>query len=592
MRRRSSIIGSIYTYTVNSNCEGGTVYINNVSSGTIRSGKFIFERLGGDETYNIRITGGVPGGGQNTSTETTYDYSMSDGPYNCNFGYSGGTQYLNNVHSAIRTVTRTKYDPYSYTAPNDNVVRRDSSVTMNYSGPNYGTPTYSSWSYGSYRRHSASWQYDDPSWVSKSSSNYGDYATNWALTCDSNSGDIRSDYDNWVQAASGKSMRLNMSQDKYNPPVYIYKVYSDCKGKNVYFDGVYKGTINSIGYFEASITNGDSYYTVTIGGTAPSHSSGSWNYTYARTPTVISNGFSASGGTTGNVSTTSMKKRSVTTYSFPSAANVYRNNHVIMNYSVRNTEEQQYVSWSHVSIPSWLSYKTTTSGSHQSPTEVGHYVFAVNSGSARSSDVQYRQNESNNAGTSRAAQLAGRTDVFSVNTASPKFGCTGGSFTVNTKSYWTEGTTVKGRNPWSWRTQPASWISPQHTIIDNGTTSNGTTDRYTASNNIGGARSSSNVMVQANSGKTITITFSQNAGGITIASSLYTRCYPVQRGSNTPSPSSTSISTNAFIPYGAPMADSRPLTHGAEIIIYVNNSGTMSRIWSGIPVNGSTITIK
>ena len=56
-------------------------------------------------------------------------------------------------------------------------------------------------------------------------------------------------------------------------PVYIYKVYSNIIGASVYFDGTYKGTINSGGYFSTSIQEGNSQYNVTLsGGTIPVNS--------------------------------------------------------------------------------------------------------------------------------------------------------------------------------------------------------------------------------------------------------------------------------------------------------------------------------
>lgn len=391
MRRRSSTKGAVYTYTVYSNCEGGIVYIDNVSSGTIRSGKFVFERQGGNEGYNIRISGGVPSNGESTSTETTQVYNMSTGPRNFTFDSSGGTQQLNGIQSSVSTGTRTKYNPYSYTAPNSAVVRRNSSVTMNYSGPYYGTPTYSNWSYGPSRRHPAYWDFSNPSWLSISSSNSGDYNTNLTLNCSSNSGGARFTRNYWVQADSNKKMELTVSQDEYTPPVYTYTVYSNCIGGSVYFDMALKGTINSSGVFKISITNGDTYYRVTISGGVPSKTYGNWEYTF--TPPTLSS-FPASGGKSSNVAITSKKSRTVKSYTAPSFGDVRRNGNVTMNYSINNGSEQQYVSWNHSTLGSWLSYKTVTYGTHASPLEVGYYTCTANSGLDRGVDFTYKQNES------------------------------------------------------------------------------------------------------------------------------------------------------------------------------------------------------
>lgn len=47
------------TYTVYSNCNGGSVYFNNNLVGTISSGKLIVE-LSGADSYTVKIEGGVP----------------------------------------------------------------------------------------------------------------------------------------------------------------------------------------------------------------------------------------------------------------------------------------------------------------------------------------------------------------------------------------------------------------------------------------------------------------------------------------------------------------------------------------------------
>lgn len=47
------------TYTVYSNCNGGSVYFNNNLVGTISSGKLIVE-LSGADSYTVKIKGGGP----------------------------------------------------------------------------------------------------------------------------------------------------------------------------------------------------------------------------------------------------------------------------------------------------------------------------------------------------------------------------------------------------------------------------------------------------------------------------------------------------------------------------------------------------
>lgn len=70
------------TYTVYSNCNGGSVYFNNNLVGTISSGKLIVE-LSGADSYTVKIEGGVPSTSTGTSestdsgSDTSNEYSPS-----------------------------------------------------------------------------------------------------------------------------------------------------------------------------------------------------------------------------------------------------------------------------------------------------------------------------------------------------------------------------------------------------------------------------------------------------------------------------------------------------------------------------------
>lgn len=589
MRRRSSIIGSHYTYTVFSNCEGGHVFFDNVLHGVIENGKYTVSILEGNRNYVVSILGGAPNDGSNTETEYTTDYDFS-GYTNQSYPYQGGnSSFL--LDSSARDATRTKYNPYSYVSPSNATVNRDSSVTMNYSGPHYGTPTYGSWNYGGWYRVGTNWQYNDPSWVSRSASNEGSYNVRWNFSCSANSGSARSDYDQIRQDSGSNQGRVDFSQAVYNPPVYNYTVYSNCAGASVYFDGTHQGTISG-GSFSKNITNGDAYYTVTLSGGVPGTSYGNYTYSYVRTPTIISTGMSAAGGSTGDVSTTSYKSRNNTYYDPPGSGRVNANASISLNYTSHSGTEQVYVSWFHNNIPSWLGYTTRTYGTNASPTEKGYYTFAANTGAARSFDVGYTQNESGKAGLSPAAQVAGITNVFTTSRTNCPFTAVGSLVTVNTQSYYASGSTVQGRRPWSWKIALPSWITAQYTIIDNGTASTGTTDKYTASaNNTNAARSYNTTMLQQDTGKTIAMSFTQAVGGFTINSSKWTGFW-VSTIATPPASSSKRFGSGALIPYGTALSNGVTFANTTTVQVFTQNEvGTMVWKWSGKPTNGQIVTI-
>lgn len=234
-----------YAYTVNSNCEGGTVYFNNVSKGTISGRRLAFEDRAASGT--VRISGGVPRNYTETvdtgtetvgtNTENDYDFSAQSGNTSQSFSYSGGNSSVT-VDSSKRSRSVTTYRDYtktrtvSYSAPANKTAYGDSSaVTMNYTGPNYGSVQTSygsnytsegSWS--GWSRVGTSWRYDDPSWISKSSSNSGSYNIIWNFNCSANSStSSRSGYDDLVQDGSGDTIRFNFSQT--GRPADTYECY-------------------------------------------------------------------------------------------------------------------------------------------------------------------------------------------------------------------------------------------------------------------------------------------------------------------------------------------------------------------------------
>lgn len=168
-----------YTYTVNSNCNGGTVYFNNVNKGTISNGRLTFTDEAASGT--VRISGGVPSNSR-VQTDTDYDYDTDtesdtdyDYLYNCRNPYSTSitldpeaqnytmdivctTATRTRSMSRSRSMTRSRpvYTNYNYSAPSNKTCQGNGSVTMNYTSStstSYGS--YGSWSYGSW----GSWQY-------------------------------------------------------------------------------------------------------------------------------------------------------------------------------------------------------------------------------------------------------------------------------------------------------------------------------------------------------------------------------------------------------------------------------------------------
>ena len=166
---------TLYSYTINSNCTGGTVYFNNSSKGTIpSSGTLSFTDTASSGT--IRISGGVPS--NHTSYGDWYDgstsYEYSTGSYSTFVSFSSSTNESHTTvnHTAAadsdtvycyayRYATRRRraywntyrdYTTYTYSAPSSRTIYGNSSATtMNYSsssssGTEDGETEYGSWS--------------------------------------------------------------------------------------------------------------------------------------------------------------------------------------------------------------------------------------------------------------------------------------------------------------------------------------------------------------------------------------------------------------------------------------------------------------
>lgn len=162
-----------YSYTVNSNCEGGTVYFNNVRKGTISGGRLVFTDEAASGT--VRISGGVPSSttsyGDWYDGSTSYEYQTGSYSNFVSFSSSTNKQHKNVSHGvnadsdtvycyAYKYATRQRrpywttyrdYTTYNYSAPANKTCQGNSSVTMNYtqstsSGTQNGGTEYGSWS--------------------------------------------------------------------------------------------------------------------------------------------------------------------------------------------------------------------------------------------------------------------------------------------------------------------------------------------------------------------------------------------------------------------------------------------------------------
>lgn len=197
-----------YTYTINSNCNGGTVYFGTSNSsqtinvGKVSNGKCVFERT--EASGYVRISGGVPDSVYNQYVDDGYDTDPNDystpetrnedstsvfrwqGKSNsevdmaqgkCSYkGASGQGSYYNIESYTQETgerrtryynLRRTKYHYKDtvYTAPSTVQMNGDTSKTMNYSvKTTNGSTKYGNWE--EYNRTWSDWSsYNDKSGV-------------------------------------------------------------------------------------------------------------------------------------------------------------------------------------------------------------------------------------------------------------------------------------------------------------------------------------------------------------------------------------------------------------------------------------------
>lgn len=294
----------MYKFTVISNCNGGSVYANNILRGTISGGKLEFWDAN-NTAKTVRISGGVPSTSINrtpmsdevengTDYDYTTDYDCSVSKISFSFNSSGGSGSAS-VHnskrdgsrsrSKSRSRSRTNVATTTYSAPANSTVIAESSVTMNYNSSTSNTTEYGSWSsynYGSWSGWSyGSWQHQTPTVSAQSNWAPGSISGSsepWTLNvnCSANtSTSSRSDYFN-VNLLNG-THRVNISQSGKPADVYVFEFkdgtpgagtatcdenewYSSNRGIN-YFDSGYSSWFGI-----TSTLNGNQYTSATGSG--------------------------------------------------------------------------------------------------------------------------------------------------------------------------------------------------------------------------------------------------------------------------------------------------------------------------------------
>lgn len=248
---------TIYSFTVRSNYNGGTVYANDVNKGTISGGSLTFYDPS-NATKTIRISGGIPDKSENTVSDgtdteigTDYDstteYDKRVGRSSFTFDHNGGTltttvysSYREGNRSRSMSRSRPKYrvDTTTWAAPANKTVAANSSVTMNYTSSVSSKTTYGSWSgytYGSWSSWSyGDWQVSRPTisaqsnWAPGSISGNGEPYT-LTVACQANTSTTsRSDYFT-INHAGGQTTRVNLSQSGKPVNTYVFR-YSDDAG--------------------------------------------------------------------------------------------------------------------------------------------------------------------------------------------------------------------------------------------------------------------------------------------------------------------------------------------------------------------------
>ncbi len=376
-----------------------------------------------------------------------------------------------------------------------------------------------------------------------------EYGSNVSWSVSASGYDTQSGTFSNMTSNQSKSVTLVLS-------TYSYTVYSNIPGASVYFNGTYKGTISG-GSFSTSIQGGDTYYNVTIsGGTLPSGRRVNGSTTTEKntetgtdTDTTTENNFSVSptssafsqGGGSNTLSvvsnyrtgtrtrsktrTNSRSKTPYTDYSYsrPGQKSVSRNSSVTMNAVESTSSGTSYGSWSYgswsygswsswsygsytrssslnVSGVSWISSSKTNTGSGSSQGfSVSITASANNSYDARSGTLTISNSQgSKNISVSQSAKQ--NNYVFSAASNSLSFGPLIQEKDINITS------TKNGSYTGYSLTSKPDWVSVQY--ISQGSTYMTTRFKSTA-NTSTSSRSGSIVFTQNESGKTVSVSVSQ-----------------------------------------------------------------------------------
>lgn len=407
-----TLVKQTFTVTVNSNVNA-TITVNGQSSSGVKT-KSVTVEYGSNVSWSVTATGYVDQSGtfNNVTSAQTKDVSLVLKTYNvtvtsnvnASITINGSTTNnvktktvaVNHGTNASWSVSATGYVTQSGTFSNVtsaqsksvSLVKQTFTVTVK-------SNTSANITIGSSTSNSVT--------TKSATVNYGD-SISWSVS--------KSGYD----TQSGTFSNVTSNQTKNVTLVlstYTYTVYSDIPGASVYFDGSYKGTINSSGYYQTSIQGGDTYYNVTIsGGTLPSDHTSYGSATTERdtetgtdTDTTTENNFSVSpasysytqGGENATFSVVSnyrngtrtrsksrTKTRTVTpyteySYSRPGQKSVSRNSSVTMNavestYSGNSYGSWSYGSWSYGSWSSW-SYGSYTRSSPLNVDSTGDVIL-------------------------------------------------------------------------------------------------------------------------------------------------------------------------------------------------------------------------
>lgn len=374
--------GTLYTYLVNSDCEGCTASFNGIGTATITDGQAIQSRWNNNSSVEVTITGTPPAAG---NWEYEFDITTLGGT-------SLGTSDIYNTDSDAKsnlTIGATsRRRRIEYSLPAKATCNANSSITMN------SVSAYSSYEAVSYSGTS------NQTWCTIDSSNRVSISANTSTSSD------RSATITWTQSNSNLTDTVTINQERVT--VFTYTINSNCNGGTVYFNNVSKGTISN-GKLE--FTDEASSGTVRISGGVPSNTSTNVNTGYdydTDTEYRTTSGGSSSSSSfqidgwgtdwdhdtynnpvdsdgrsydvnitsyTSTTSTTNYQSRSVslrryhyqvqtTTYTAPANKTVNGNSSTTMNYtSSTSTGSTQYNDWEEYSYGSWSTYDTSTSTS-------------------------------------------------------------------------------------------------------------------------------------------------------------------------------------------------------------------------------------